>query len=285
LVAQFERDLRLSDLSGQRILVVSEQGVGDVVMFASLLPDLLAAGATVTCVCDPRLIGLFSSSFPDIRFLDPAASGLRRSEIDKVMDFGELARLCRSRREDFPGRPYLAPGASVQARWKATLGPRPSGLRIGLSWRGGVQGVLPRSVPLDQLAPILDLPDCEFVSLQYGEVEGEVAAASARLGRSIRVFPKAQIDDFEDLAGLLMTLDVVVSVQTAIVHLAGAIGKDCLTLLPYFPEWRYTAAASTMPWYSSVKLHRQAAPGAWEPVVREVAEHLKSRLNGAPAQT
>ena len=283
MVGQLARDLRLGDLGGQRILLVAEQGIGDMVMFASLFPDLLAAGAAVTCVCDGRLVGLFSASFPSIRFLDPTA-GLRRSDIDKVVDFGELARLFRSRREDFPAQPYLAPGAQVRSRWTQRLGPRPPGLRIGLSWRGGAKDVARRSVTFGQLAPVLDLPDCEFVSLQYGEVEAEVAAANARLAQPIRVFPKAEIDDFEQLAGLIMALDVVVSVQNSVVHLAGAIGRDCLTMLPYNPEWRYMAQGSAMPWYRSVELHRQAAPGAWQPVVAAVAETLASRLHRASAR-
>ena len=283
VVAHLERNLRPGGLGGQRILVVAEQGIGDMVMFASLFPDLLAAGAAVTCVCDPRLVRLFSASFPSIRFLDPAAGGLRRSDVDKVVDFGELARLFRSRREDFPGRPYLTPGAPARARWAERLGGRPTGLRVGLSWRGGARDVGRRSVTLDQLAPILELPGCEFVSLQYGEVEAEVAAASARLGKPIRVFPKADIDDFEELAGLIGALDVVVSVQNSVVHLAGALGQDCLTMLPYNPEWRYLGEGRSMPWYGSVTLHRQGAPGAWQPVLTAVTDALASRLDRGPA--
>ena len=284
LVAQLERNLRPEDLRGKRVLVVSEQGIGDVVMFASLFPDILAAGAEVTCVCDPRLVRLFSASFPTIRFLDPATGELRRADIDKVVDFGELARLFRPRREAFPARPYLEPRAAVGSRWAEALGPRPPGLRIGLSWRGGTTAVARRSVRLDQLAPVLALPGCEFVALQYGDVEAEVAAASARLGRPIRVFPKAEIDDFEDLAGLIAALDVVVSVQNSVVHLAGAIGQDCLALLPYNPEWRYMDRSRAMPWYGSVDLYRQAAPGDWAPVVGAVTEALTSRLNRRPAR-
>jgi tetratricopeptide (TPR) repeat protein len=277
VVAQLERNLRPDHLAGQRVLVVAEQGIGDMVMFASLFADLLAAGAEVTCVCDGRLVRLFAASFPGMRVLDPAAA-LRRSDFDKVVDFGELARLFRGRREDFPGRPYLTASEPVRSRWAQRLGPPPPGLRIGLSWRGGAKDVARRSLTLDQLLPVLDLPGCEFVSLQYGEVEAEVAAASARLDRPIRVFPKAEIDDFEELAGLIAGLDVVVSVQNSVVHLTGALGQDCQVLLPYNPEWRYMAEGPAMPWYASVTLHRQAAPGAWQPVVRAVTKALASRL-------
>lgn len=286
LFGELARDLTLDDLRGQRILVVGEQGVGDVVMFASMFPDLLALGAFVTFVCDRRLVGLLSTSFPGIRILDIRAASLRRSEIDKVVDLGELARLFRSRMEDFPGTPYLAPREAVGRRWAEAMGPRTRALRVGLSWRGGIKdaGQQRRSLTLDQLAPILALPNCEVVSLQYGEVEEEVSAASQRLGRPIRVFPKAEIDDFEALAGLIGTLDVVVSVQNTVIHMAGATGKACLGLLPWTPEWRYTADGPTMPWYSSVRLYRQPTPGDWAPVIGAATDALEDRARRITAR-
>src|SRR5439155_351372 len=125
--------------------------------------------------------------------------------------------------------------------------------------------------------------DCEFVALQYGDVEAEVAAASAALGRPIRVFPRAEIDDFEELAALVQGLDVVVSVQTSLVHLAGALGVEALVMLPSVPEWRYMADVPSMPWYRSVRLYRQPAAGDWTPVIGEVRAALRARLDRAPA--
>ena len=164
--------------------------------------------------------------------------------------------------------------------FRRRLGPPPRGLRIGLSWKGGTPrtGAERRSLTLDSFAPLLALPGCAFVSLPYGEVEAEVAAANARLGSAIRAFPAAGIDDFEDLAALVQELDVVVSVQTALVHLCGAIGQECLTLVPRNPEWRYTLTGSTMPWYGSVRIFRQPDAGTWEPVVQQVADLLRGRL-------
>jgi tetratricopeptide (TPR) repeat protein len=285
LIAGLDPILRPDDLRGRRVLLVPEQGIGDQVMFASLIPDIAALASEITCVCEPRLVGLFSASFPDVRVVDPGSTTFRRSDFDKVVAMAAPARLFRGRLKDFPGRPYLAPRAAVRERWARTLGPRPAGLRIGVSWRGGVPttNAARRTMTFEQLAPVLNLPDCEFVSLQYGEVEEEVAAASAKLGRPVRVFPKAQIDDFEELAGLLQTLDVVVSVQTAVAHLAGAHGKGCLVMLPYSPEWRYMAGSSAMPWYRSVELHRQPELGAWGPVLHEVTEALRARLGRTPA--
>jgi len=96
-------------------------------------------------------------------------------------------------------------------------------------------------------------------------------------GAAFRRFPPQDLDDFEDLAGLVANLDVVVSVQTALVHLTGALGQTCLTLVPHDPEWRYGAHGETMPWYASVRLFRQQAPGAWAPAIERVVEALRRR--------
>jgi len=120
------------------------------------------------------------------------------------------------------------------------------------------------------------LPGCEFVSLQYGDVAAEVEAVSGELKRDIRLFSWEEVNDFEDLAGLIEALDIVVSVQNSVVHLSGALGKDCRALVPYSPEWRYGAESSSMPWYRSVEIRRQSEPEAWEPVIRDVAGFLRS---------
>jgi ADP-heptose:LPS heptosyltransferase len=138
-----------------------------------------------------------------------------------------------------------------------------------VSWRGGTKGtnMAGRSIPLAHLRRLLAVPGCEFVSLQYGEAAGDVAGARAKLG----VFPAAEIDDFEDLAGLIANLDLVVSVQTAVVHLCGALGKDALVMVPVRPEWRYGAEGETLPWYRSVRILRQDATESWAPVIDRAA--------------
>jgi len=276
--ARLDLNLGPVDIDGRRILLVGEQGVGDQIMFASMIPDLTAIAAEITCVCDERLVGLFSASFEDVRFLSPSTRGLRFSDFDKVVSIGSLGHLFRNRIGDFPGTPYLTTRHDVRQGWAARLGPRAGARRIGLSWRGGTVNTngSRRSIPLTQLAPVLELENCELVSLQYGEAGEEVREASAILGREIRLFPKADIDQFEALASLIENLDLVVSVQTAVVHLAGALGKPCMTMVPYNAEWRYTAKSPEMPWYRSVRLFRQSEPDVWAPVIERVAQTLRS---------
>lgn len=270
-------------LAGRRVMLISEQGIGDAVMFSSMIPDLARTAASVECVCDPRLVRLFSASFEGVAFTPPQEARIDTDVIDDIVAMGSLGGAFRRRVTDFPGTPYLRLRREVRDRWAARLGPREKRLRIGLSWRGGTAATIQhsRSVSLDSLAPILGLPDCEFVSLQYGEVTAEVAAANVGRENPIRLFPKLDIDDFEELAGLVMNLDVIVSVQTSLVHLSGALGQTCLTLVPSTPAWRYGASGASMPWYQSVRLFRQAEHGDWNPVVAEVAEALRDRLAAA----
>jgi tetratricopeptide (TPR) repeat protein len=268
-------------LAGRRILLVGEQGVGDQIMFASMIPDLARAAGPVTFLAEPRLAGLFSAAFPQVEVRPMTDARVAPSDFDKVLALGGLGRLFRNGPQDFPRTPYLRAGEAARRRWAERLGPKPAGgLRIGISWRGGTKKTRgpQRSVSLAQLAPVLDLPGCQFVSLQYGDVEAQLAAFNAGRGNPVRAFPKGEIDDFEDLAGLLEGLDAVVSVQTAVVHLCGAIGKPCLALISYRAEWRYTAEADEMPWYPSVKLLRQTEPGRWDNVVTRAADDLRARI-------
>lgn len=266
--------------AGQRVLLLGEQGLGDQVMFASALPDLVRLAGQVTCICDARLARLFAASFPDVRVLAPGEAAIPRDAVDKVLAMGSLGRLFRTRAEAFPGAPYLRPTPEALQRWADRLGPRPAGLRIGLTWRGGAPTTRrgARSLDLAQLRPILELPDCEVVSLQHGDVAGEIEAAGATLPRPIRAFPADDLHDLEDLAALAAQMDVVVSVQTTVAHLCGALGVPAHVLVPQHPEWRYGDSGETIPWYASVRILRQDRLGDWAPVVRQAADALSARL-------
>ena len=266
------------DFDGRSVLVISEQGIGDQVMFSNALPDLTARAANVTFVCLPKLQGLLQSSFPAVDFTPPMPS-LRLSQFDKVVALGSLAYTFRRRLEDFPGRPYLRPRSELIEAWRARLGPKTTPLRVGISWKGGSDKTKggKRSIDLEQLRPLLERADCEFVSLQYGDVEDQVAAFNATLARPIQVFPKDDIENFEDVAAVVLNLDLVVSVQTALIHLSGAVGAPCLVMIPFAAEWRYGATGETMPWYGSVRLIRQTVADDWSSVIERVSGELDAR--------
>jgi len=265
------------DLRGRRILVVREQGVGDEIMFAGVLPDLAAIAAQVTCIVNPRLLQLFSRSLPQITFV-PSGSGQRLdpADFDRVVALGSLPFMFRRAPRDFPGRGYLSPDPALVEGWRRRLAVTGPGLRVGLSWRGGIKRTraAARSLDLAALAPLLSREDCVFVSLQYGDVAAEIAEVNAGRARPIIAFPADETHDFEDLAGLTGAMDAVVTVQTALAHLVGAMGQDGLVMIPRWPEWRYGLGGERMAWYASLRLVRQVDAGDWSPVLADVARRL-----------
>lgn len=279
-LARLQHSLAAADLAGRDVLLLAEQGVGDVIMFASVIPDLLADARIVSLACEPRLRRLFSHAFPAVTLLDKDAAEARLASFDVVIGIGSLPSIYRRRVEDFPGAPYLSPSDEARRAWAGRLGPGDGRKRIGLSWRGGLDrtGRQARSIPLEAMRPILELPDCEFVSLQYGDHDAEIAAVNAGIERPIRTFRKAEVDDFEDLAAVVAELDLVISVQTSLVHLTGALGAPGLVMVPARAEWRYLDSGSSMPWYRSITLFRQAEDLDWAPVIARVAATAAARL-------
>ena len=139
-------------------------------------------------------------------------------------------------------------------------------------------------MPLEQLAAIFDIPNCTFVSLQYGKSASEADDYKKRNGTDIISFPQSETNDLNDLAALIDSLDLVVTVQNTNVHLSGALNKKCLAIVPRSPEWRYGIEGNKMPWYDSVDLFRQTEIGRWNDVVSQVREavieHIKTNQNG-----
>jgi tetratricopeptide (TPR) repeat protein len=267
-----------ADLTGQRVLLIGEQGVGDQIMFASMIPDLVKVASQVTLVTSQRMQPLMAASFPDIENLESTV-GVSVKRFDKIIAIASLGYAFRNARADFPHTPYLHARPSVRAEWSERLGPKTTPLRIGISWRGGSEATYSgaRSMSLDLLRPLIERDDVECVNLQYGDVQTEVEAFNATLKRPIRLFPREDIDPFEPLAALVQNLDMVVSVQTSIIHLGGACGAPCLVMIPFIPEWRYGAAGPAMPWYGSVQLFRQSERGDWARVLEDIDTALDKK--------
>ncbi|HXF67794.1 MAG TPA: tetratricopeptide repeat protein [Burkholderiales bacterium] len=279
-----------SSLAGRTILVYGEQGLGDEILFASVLPEVLARAGHCIVECEPRLAPLFARSFPQASVYAatpertlPEQIAARR--IDCEIAAGSLPRFFRRSREDFPHHGgYLKADRERIARWRERLAGLGPGLKVGISWTGGVHRTRRplRSIPLERWLPILAAPHARFVSLQYtAEAGAEAAELYARHGVRVEHWREA-IEDYEETAALVCALDLVVSVCTAVVHLTGALGRPVWVMVPYSPEWRYGIAGCAMPWYPSVRLYRQPAYGEWEPVIASVAAELR-RLAGTGA--
>ena len=276
-----------SPLTGRTILVCGEQGLGDEIMFASMLPQVIDAAKHAVLECDPRLLKLFSRSFPAATVY--AAAPDRRSQpsvaghsIDVEAYGGSLPRFFRRKPEDFPRHNgYLKADPARVEYWRGRLAALGPGLKVGISWSGGVRKTRQplRSIPLDHLALILRVPGIRPVSLQYTAGAAEEAAAfGASQGLRIEHWQEA-IDDYDETAALVCALDLVISVCTSVIHLTGALGRPAWVMAPFSPEWRYGFSGSTMRWYPSVKIVRQPAFGEWEPVISTVATDLR-QLSG-----
>lgn len=269
-----------SSLKGRSVFVYPEQGLGDEIMFASCIAEVASIAERCTIECHPKLQKIFARSFPTAEVLPK--DGWRRLAQDAARSWdckvaiGSLPRLFRSSDSEFPDhRGYLHADDARIAHWKAKLSALPGRLKVGISWRGGLASTRRglRSIPLRQWRALLSLPEIAFVSLQYSDPDKEGAALFADSGICLEYWRDA-IDDYDETAALVTALDLVVSVQTAVVHLAGALGKETWALIPAAPEWRYGLAGASMPWYPAVRLLRQAEPGKWEPVLERVASDL-----------
>lgn len=261
------------DLRGKRVLLVNEQGVGDTIMFLSILSDVSRIAASVTVVLTKRLLRLFCHSFPAVDFKDISEFKLDEAKgFDVVLPTGSLPRLFRPDRASFSGAPYLKPSSAASELFRDTLvGRRPHRL-VGITWRGGTttSRMHHRSLALTQLLPLFRLENTNFVSLQYGDVADEIDQFNREHGIDILHFPKSSLDDFDDFAGLVEQLDCVVSVQNTTVHICGALGKKCLAMIPVTAEWSFGADPHQMAWYQSIQLFRQANVGQWDDVVDAV---------------
>lgn len=284
---------------GKTVVVYGEQGIGDEIMFASLIPEMIRDCKQVIFDCHMKLHRLFSNSFPmidiyptreDAAITWPMTSdGQPRYPIDAKIAIGDLPKLYRRKIEDFPGMPYIVPTAKASLKWAAKLNEvftdgKPV---IGINWIGGHKKtrVEVRSLTLEQMLPILK-QDAHFVSLQYTDCANEIFEFEQKHGIKIHHWPEAASGPhYDETGGLLASLDLVITNCSSIVHLAGSMGVPTWVLTPSRPAWRYRLDLDYMPWYGrTVTLFRQATgTTAWEPVVEEVSGKLTELLGAQNA--
>ena len=263
-----------------RVLLWSEQGVGDMIMFASIIPELYECSEQVIVQTDARLIPLFRRAFPrDIVYCDHTEI-IAENRYDSHIPMGSLPRYFRPDLASFQkaSGAYLKPDAARAARLRQNLLGATGQSLCGISWRGGKEATSKarRSIALNQLAQALAAQNVTLVNLQYGAVDDELQALKRDFG--ISVVDVSEIDKFYDLDGLaalISACDHIVSIDNVTVHLAGALGQATRVLLPFACDWRWMVDRSDSPWYPEMTFYRQKIRGDWAGVLEAIKQDLR----------
>jgi tetratricopeptide (TPR) repeat protein len=275
------------EIAGKTILLHAEQGLGDTLQFCRYAPLVAARGGRVILEVQKPLVTLMRTLAGDTGII---AKGDPLPAFDLHCPLLSLPFALNTAPNTIPGRtPYLSSDPTKRNAWLARLGP-PDKFRLGLVWAGDPRKQLPnahlidrqRSVSFDMLAPLFDIDNCEFVSLQKGA--DAVAQLQASPLRRRVIDWSDDFNDFSDTAALIDNLDLVIAVDTSVAHLAGALGKPLWLLNRYNTCWRWLLDRDDSPWYPGLRQFRQDATRTWDPVIGHVAAALRDYVDRA-AQT
>jgi Flp pilus assembly protein TadD len=271
--ARLMPSLRPGDsLQGKTVLVLHEDGFGDTLQFLRYLPLLAERGARVVA-CVPPSLARVMRAVPGVA--EVVTETRRLPPHDLVCPMFSLPRIFHTTVETIPLMPAYVPPPDLLQRWTGRI---PSGLRVGLVWAGQPRPTLPgfaavdarRSAGLAAFAPLFDLPGLVFVSLQAGAAARQLRSEGIKL-----IDPMPEVEDFADTASIIAGLDVVVSVDTSVVHLAGLVGKPVFMLDRYDGCWRWLSGRSDSPWYPGLTIVRQAQPGDWTDAMSYIGAALQ----------
>jgi Tfp pilus assembly protein PilF len=263
-------------LASGHLLIWGEQGVGDEIMFAALIPDVLRTGNRCILDCDARLMPLFARSFPDVGVVHSYDPGQTPDlEIEAHLPGGSLPGLFRTTNATFAATksPYLIADPVKRELFRSRYD---DGRRlVGLAWNTTNQKTgSKRSIDLSLFAPLFARSDIRWVSLQYGDYGAlvkQVSAASAPIliDRSVD-----QLSDIDTFAAQVAAMDMVISIDNSTAHLAGALGVPVWVLLPFAADWRWLQAREDSPWYPTMRLFRQQERGNWQSVLKSIRSAL-----------
>jgi tetratricopeptide (TPR) repeat protein len=262
---------RGENLSGKSILLYAEQGLGDSIQFSRYVSLIRESGAGVTLLCQPALKRLFAS-LPGVDRL--AILGEDVPVCDYRAPLLSLPALLETDASTMPAAvPYLSADAGLCDAWRRRL-TAVSGRKIGLIWRSASKNSRARTMTAQDWAPLLRLQDCRFIGLQK-----DMPAQDAAFLRDAANFTdiSADLHDFADTAAAMAALDLVISIDTAGLHLAGALGRPAWAALPFSGEWRWGLSDRT-PWYPGMRLFRQPTPGDWAAAAESMAAALAAGL-------
>jgi tetratricopeptide (TPR) repeat protein len=260
-------------LDNRTLLVFAEQGRGDVIQFSRLLSWATKQGGPVRFSCPPRMIWMFEGVYEN---LTVESNTVQSVEPDLQIALMSLPHLVGLTLETVPqSDAYIRVNdqliAHAKSHWHSEK------LKVGICWAGSqeMRFSLNRFITLEMLAPLMEVGNLEFISLQEPKTNQELYEDISKLG--IKTLPSdadSGLEAFVDTAAAIMAFDLVITVDTAIAHLAGSLGKPVWIMLTYAPDWRWLHARSDSPWYPSARLFRQQKPGDWQSVIAEIAAAL-----------
>jgi hypothetical protein len=260
-------------LNGKALFIYAEQGLGDTIQFIRYAPLVVERGGRVIVECQPELVRLIQS-MPSIEKVIPQGSPTPSCDYHIAMMSLPLA--FQTRLETIPSHtPYLFVEDQESLIWKQRLGSEKPKRNIGLVWAGGQKhpGDARRSLNLDQLAPLAQISGIHWISLQKGEPANQALESVFSLSDWT-----TDLDDMRSTASLIMTLDGVVTVDTAVAHLAGALGKPAWLLLPFVSDFRWLLNREDSPWYPNMRIVRQPLLGDWEGAIKKLYSILNDRV-------
>ena len=262
------------DVSGKTILLHTEQGLGDAIQFIRYAPLLAERGAKVVVECSPDTVSIMRRVKGVSEVI---ARGGTLPAFDVHASVLSLPMLFGTTLDTIPANvPYIAADEQLALSWADIIASDPPGRRVGLVWSGNPKHINDhnRSILLRMFEALAATPDATFFSLQKGPAEAQLGDSTLKLRL---VDHAARLTDFGQTAALLHHLDLVITVDTAVAHLAGAMGKPVWVLLPFVPDWRWMRGRSDSPWYPTMRLFRQPALHDWETVIREIAAALRQQ--------
>ncbi len=266
-------------IPGQRLLVYADQGLGDTIQFVRFLPPCRERSqAHVIVRCQPALRRLLEECAREncLGADDICTNEDALPEFDWHLPLASLPGLLGVTIADVgQSVPYLRP-PEMSPPLSRLIGERDAARRVGLVWQGNPRQTrdVVRSCPLEKLRPLIERPDIRFFSLQYGGAAGAQLAAAFPAGCVVDV--GGRLADFADTAAVLRQLDLLITVDTAIAHLAGALGRPVWTMLCHTPDWRWHLDRADCPWYPTMRLFRQPVWGDWDTVVEQIRVALQT---------
>jgi tetratricopeptide (TPR) repeat protein len=265
-----------TDIAGRTILIYAEQGLGDTIQFIRYVPFVAQRGAKVIFECQKDLKSLAQNVEGVQRVI---AYGEQLPEFDVQCPLLSLPLVFDTTLESIPAKiPYIGVGSVLIQEWRERINHDNSKFKIGLVWAGGQRDKRERcrSFSLDAFLPFVQLGDVTFYSLQ----KGEAAKQTKNPPEGMKIIDyTGEIHDFSDTTAFIANLDLVISVDTAVAHLAGALGRPVWTLLPFSPDWRWLLNREGSLWYPTMRLFRQPSSGDWESVINCVKKELTQFMN------